>query len=191
MSTPDASRWRTHRAVFAAALACLLASSAWAASQPRAAVPRLGQSLSSGDLAKLPPSIFPDGRSLPIGRGTAREGAAIYDAQCAACHGAKGVGGSGGHLIGDGAITGPDPDPATNTYWPHATTLFDFTRRAMPMTAPGSLTADETYAVTAYLLHLGGIIGADAELNERTLPQVRMPNRDGFDWIDVPGQRRR
>ncbi len=161
------------------ALACLLAFAA------QAETPRLGQPISEAALARLPRSVFPDGRGLPMGRGTVADGKAIYDQRCTSCHGPKGVGGSGGHLITDGDITGPDPDPAVNTYWPYATTLWDFTRRAMPMNAPGSLTADETYAVTAYLLHLSGLIAADAAVDQASLPTIRMPNRDGFDWIDV------
>ena len=171
MSTPSAAT--------AVALACLLAFAA------HAEAPRLGQPISEAELARLPRSVFPDGRGLPPGRGTVADGKAIYEAKCASCHGPKGIGGSGGHLISDGAITGPDQDPAVNTYWPYATTLWDFTRRAMPMNAPGSLTADETYAVTAYLLHLSGLLGTDNVLDEKSLPAIRMPNRDGFDWIDT------
>lgn len=162
-----------------AALAGLLALSA------HAGTPGLGQPIGETDLARLPRSVFPDGRGLPQGRGSVAEGRVLFDAQCAACHGKAGVGGSGGHLVSDGAIVGPDPDAAVNTYWPYATTLWDFTRRAMPMNAPGSLTADQTYAVTAYLLHLSGLIAADATVDQASLPAIRMPNRDGFDWIDV------
>ena len=94
--------------------------------------------------------------------------------------------GTGGHLVGRGPLSGADADKTVGNYWPFATTIFDFTRRAMPMTAPGSLTADEAYAVTAFLLFLNEVIGADEEMNARTLPAVKMPNRDGFVWIDVP-----
>ncbi len=166
-------------------LACLLliATATQAASPIRG--PGLGKPLSAAEVAALPRSVFPDGHGLPIGRGTVSDGKAIYDAQCTACHGIAGRGGSGGHLISDGKLTGPDPDPAVNTYWPYATTLWDFIRRSMPMAAPSSLSSDETYAVTAYLLHLSGLIAADAVLDEQSLPRVRMPNRDGFDWIDA------
>lgn len=163
----------------------LLASWLLIATVAQAAGPGLGKPLSAADIAALPRSVFPDGRGLAAGRGTVSDGKVIYDAQCTSCHGIAGRGGSGGHLISDGKLTGADPDPAVNTYWPYATTLWDFTRRAMPMTAPGSLSVDETYAVTAYLLHLSGLIEADGVLDEQSLPKVRMPNRDGFDWIDA------
>ena len=161
------------------ALACLLAFAA------QAETPRLGQPISADDLARLPRSVFPDGRGLPPGRGTVTDGKTLYEQRCTSCHGPKGIGGSGGHLIADGPITGPEPDPAVNNYWPYATTLWDFTHRAMPMNAPGSLTTDETYAVTAYLLHLSGLIAADAAVDQASLPAIRMPNRDGFDWVDA------
>jgi len=172
------------RALDGVTLACLLAFAAYAET------PRLGQPISEAELAHLPRSVFPDGRGLPQGHGTVADGKLVFVAQCVACHGKAGIGGSGGHLITDGAITGPDQDPAVNTYWPYATTLWDFTRRAMPMNAPGSLTADQTYAVTAYLLHLSGLLGADGMLDEKSLPAIRMPNRDGFDWIDAERTRR-
>lgn len=148
--------------------------------------PRLGVALTAAERQSLSRSVWPDGRGLPAGRGTVAEGRAIYVAKCQACHGVEGRGGSGGHLIGDGPLTGPDPDPAVSNYWPHATTLWDWTRRAMPMDAPGSLTVDETYAVTAYVLHLSGLLPADGWLDEQKLPAIRMPNRDGFDAIDLP-----
>lgn len=164
-----------------AALGCLLTFAVTA----HAETPRLGQPLDDNAVARLPRSVFPDGRGLPPGRGTVADGQAIFEAKCIACHGKAGVGGSGGHLITDGRITGPEPDPAINTYWPYATTLWDFTRRAMPMNAPGSLSDDETYAVTAYLLHLSGLIAADAVIDQTSLPATVMPNRDGFEWIDA------
>ena len=99
---------------------------------------------------------------------------------CAACHGDKGEGKTNARLVG-GEITGPGPAVKTvGSYWPYATMVFDFTRRAMPWTAPKSLTNDEVYAVTAHILRLNGIIGDNDVMDAKTLPQVKMPNRDGF-----------
>ena len=163
----------------------LLVALLLAASGAQAETPHLGQPLSAEQRAALPHSVYPDGRGLPAGQGTVANGQAIYAARCQSCHGERGRGGSGGALISSGLLTGPEPDPAVNNYWPYATTLWDFTRRAMPMNAPGSLSVDDTYAVTAYLLHLSGLIAADGRLDAHSLPAVRMPNREGFDWVDV------
>jgi S-disulfanyl-L-cysteine oxidoreductase SoxD len=157
-----------------------------AAAGSKIAGPNLGQAVPNTEAAQPYPSIYPDGRGLPAGHGNAVDGRKVYDAQCTACHGSAGRGGSGGQLISHGPLTGPEPDPAVDNYWPFATTLFDFTRRAMPMTAPGTLSNDEVYAVTAYLLNLSGVIGENDDINAETLPKIRMPNRDGFVWIDVP-----
>ena len=166
-----------------AASLILLSASAFA--DPGPVGPQLGKPVGIAELTMLDWSIYPEGRGLPDGRGTAATGKSIYEAQCRSCHGAEGIGGSGGQLISRGVLTGKEPDPAINNYWPYATTLFDFTRRAMPMAAPGSLSNDEVYALSAYLLNLGGVIGIDDEMNAQSLAQVRMPNRDGFDWVDV------
>ncbi len=162
----------------------LVSAAAPAPAQPPAATPtpRLGQPVSAADAARADPAVFPDGRGLPPGRGSAREGAAVYEARCAGCHGPGGSGGDGGRLVGRGA----PPDKSIGTFWPHATTLFDYTRRAMPLDRPGSLSDDEVYAVTAYLLHASGLFGPQDELNATTLPRLRMPNRDGFVRMDPP-----
>ena len=125
--------------------------------------------------------IAPDGKGLPHGHGTAAEGEKIYNQQCFACHGPEGMGGSAVALTGDvGSLTDKYPEQTVNSYWPYATTLFDYIRRAMPINAPLSLSADQVYALCAYILSRDDIIKKDAELNEETLPQVKMPNRDGF-----------
>ena len=126
------------------------------------------------------PVIWPDGRGLPAGQGGVPAGERLYAERCQSCHGERGTGGSGGHLAGRSALAGPNPDRTVGNYWPYATTVFDYIRRAMPPAAPWSLTADETYALTAYVLHLGGVVPADAVLDARSLAAVRMPNRDGF-----------
>ena len=142
--------------------------------------PRLGKPLNAADIGFMNINVFPDGTGLPPGKGTPQEGKTIYDAQCAACHGPKGSGGSAGELAGGSALNGPHPDQTVGNYWPFATTIFDFVRRSMPMNAPRSLSDDQVYAVTAYLLNINGLIGETTEMNAKTLPEVHMPNRDGF-----------
>jgi len=138
--------------------------------------PGLGQKISEADVALWDISIGPDGSGLPAGSGTAAQGAAIYAQKCEVCHGKDGHGGRNANL------TSP-PGRSERTmalYVPHATTIFDFTRRAMPWPSPKTLTADETYALTAYVLALNKVIGENEAMNKDTLPKVRMPNRDGF-----------
>tara|TARA_R110002049_G_scaffold262028_5_gene438117 strand:+ start:1266 stop:1802 length:537 start_codon:yes stop_codon:yes gene_type:complete len=126
-------------------------------------------------------TITPDGKGLPVGHGTAEQGAKIFAFKCAVCHGPVGIGGSAEPLVGEvGSLTSDYPEKTINSYWPYATTLFDYIRRAMPIDAPFSLSADEVYALSAYLLSEDDIIAKDQELNEENLPQVSMPNRDGF-----------
>ena len=126
-------------------------------------------------------TIRADGKNLPEGKGTAAQGKKLFALQCAVCHGAEGIGASADPLIGEvGSLTSQYPEKTINSYWPYATTLFDYIRRAMPINAPFSLTADEVYALSAYILSQDGIISSDVELNQENLPQVTMPNRDGF-----------
>lgn len=169
-----------------------LAAAAWLVAawgqggETRRDSPHLGKPATESDIAAWDLSVFPDGTGLPAGRGTALEGKKLYAQHCARCHGAEGEGATADELAGGKAPLDSDyPDKNIGNYWPYATTVFDFTRRSMPMEAPGSLTADETYAITAYLLFLNGVIGEDEEMNAQTLPKVRMPNRDGFIWIDA------
>jgi cytochrome c len=171
------------RNVFALIPAVLLAACATAdtVSVPPAKGPGLGQPATAAEIALLDISIPPSGAGLPPGSGDARAGAKVYVAKCQACHGEKGAGKPADALVGGaGTLTAASPVRTVGNYWPHATTLFDYTRRAMPTTAPQSLTNDEVYAVTAYILHLNGIISETHTLNAQTLPAVRMPNRDGF-----------
>jgi mono/diheme cytochrome c family protein len=143
--------------------------------------PGLGQPATATEIALLDISIPPSGAGLPAGSGDARAGAKVYVAKCQACHGEKGAGKPADALVGGmGTLSAASPVRTVGSYWPYATTLFDYTRRAMPTTAPRSLTDDEVYAVTAYILHLNGIISETHTLNAQTLPAVRMPNRDGF-----------
>ena len=147
-------------------------------------VPAFGRVATAQEVAAWDISIPPSGEGLPAGGGTAKRGEAVYIAQCQACHGPKGAGKPADLLVGGvGSLASDKPVRTVGSYWPYATTLFDYTRRAMPATKPLSLSNDEVYAVTAYLLYLDGIISENVEMNASTLPQVKMPNRDGFvDW---------
>ena len=125
--------------------------------------------------------VRPDGKGLPEGSGTVAEGKHLFEDNCAACHGENGQGGIKDRLVGgQGTLMSDKPVKTVGSYWPYATTLFDYIQRAMPYPSPGSLSADETYALTAYLLNLNGIVAADGKLDEASLPKVKMPNRDGF-----------
>ncbi|MBM3514309.1 MAG: cytochrome c [Alphaproteobacteria bacterium] len=160
------------------ALVALIAASPSLAAE----TPRLGQAISPKDFAAWDLSIGPDGAGLPPGKGTARRGEAIYAKKCALCHGDKGQGQPNDRLVGGhGSLTGAGPTVKTvGSVWPHATTLFDYVRRAMPLAEPQSMTADEVYAVSAYVLALNDIIGFDVVMDAKSLPKVKMPNRDSF-----------
>lgn len=156
----------------------LLAVGLAAADTPRLGVPASAEHIAAWDI-----DVGPDGRGLPPGSGTAREGAGIYAAKCASCHGAGGEGGPFDPLVGGrDTITSPRPLRTIGSYWPYATTIFDYVRRAMPPTAPLSLTDAEVYSLTAYLLFANGLWPQDKPLDRASLPGVRMPNRDGFVW---------
>jgi mono/diheme cytochrome c family protein len=142
--------------------------------------PKLGRPATPQDIAAQDINVFPDGAGLPPGRGTVQQGKAIYEARCVACHGSKGMGGSAEELAGGAPPNSPHPDRTIGAYWPYATTVFDYVRRAMPYDAPRSLSGDQVYAVTAYLLHLNGLLGEAGELDAKALPEVKMPNRAGF-----------
>ncbi len=149
--------------------------------------PALGEPATAAEIAAHDTMVFPDGTGLPAGRGDVATGEVLYGNQCVACHGPGGRGGPGGELAGGSEpLAGDTPDQTIGTYWPYATTLFDFIRRAMPLHAPGSLTNDEVYALCAYLLAENGIISRDTELDAAGLGAIVMPNRDGFIPIDAP-----
>jgi S-disulfanyl-L-cysteine oxidoreductase SoxD len=143
--------------------------------------PNLGRPVSEAEIAAWDISILPDGTGLPPGSGTPEQGAKIFAAKCALCHGPEGKGGTAAAVIGGAPLTnGIDTPKTIANFWPYATTLFDFTRRAMPWQQPRTLTNDEVYALTAYILSLNKIIGPNDTMNGQSLPKVRMPNRDGF-----------
>jgi len=147
--------------------------------------PRLGEPVSAAELARWDISIAPSGEGLPPGSGNARQGLKVYEQHCLACHGAKGAGKPADALAGGvGSLATKTPIRTVGSYWPYSTTLFDYVRRAMPLNNALSLSDDEVYAVSAYVLFLNGIIAEDTVMNARSLPQVKMPNRDGFisDW---------
>jgi mono/diheme cytochrome c family protein len=121
------------------------------------------------------------GNNLPPGSGSVSRGREVFDQQCAACHGAEGKGGVGDRLVGgQGTLATPQPVRTVGSYWPYAPTLFDYIRRAMPQNAPQSLSNEDVYAVSAYILNLNGLLPTDAMLDARTLSAVKMPNRDMF-----------
>ena len=147
-----------------------------------AQAPQFGQAIAPANIAPWDISIGPDGAGLPPGGGTASQGEAVYAGRCQACHGEKGKGGPNDALVGGiGSLApGKSPVKTVGSYWPYATTLFDYIRRAMPFPEPKSLTNDEVYAVSAYILNLNGVVGTDEVLDAQSLPKVQMPNRDGF-----------
>ena len=178
----DGSARRFGTMVLTGVLAGVLAQAIVLAQKPLG----IGRPATPEDIAKIDIDVRPDGKGLPAGKGTAAEGAKIYAAKCQSCHGANGMGGSADRLVD--RESGKNWDFATNpklvktvgNYWPYATTLYDYTNRAMPFMQPGTLTPDETYALTAYILALNKIIPDDAVMDRTTLPKVVMPSRDRF-----------
>jgi mono/diheme cytochrome c family protein len=188
METSSSSTLRRSSAR-AAAVACL-ASVAGSASAGYPEDLQLGTPATADELRAIAIAVRPDGKGLPAGSGDWTAGNKVYEAQCAACNGAnlQGVAGfpampSGEALRlvgGRGTLTTSKPVQSVESYLPYATTLFDYIRRAMPFHAPGSLSNDEVYAVSAYILAEAKIIGRTDVMSARTLPLVKMPNRDGF-----------
>ncbi len=127
----------------------------------------------------------PDGQGLPPGRGSVHDGDELYANACAVCHGTFGEGvGRYPRIAGEGKLTGDRPEETVGSYWPFATTLFDYINRAMPFPAPHMMAPDQVYALTAYVLNLNNLVGDDFVADKDSLPKVKMPNRDGFTWKD-------
>lgn len=148
---------------------------------------KVGSAPSEEQLNTWSITILPDGTGLPEGKGTAAEGKDVYDRRCSECHGNKAQGAESSALIGgQGSLAGPKPLKTVTSYWPYATTIWDYVNRAMPFDTPGILTNDQIYAVVAYVLFLDGIVEENQELNRETLPKIQMPNRDGFVKDDRP-----
>ena len=149
--------------------------------------PNLGREATPAQIAGWDISVGPDGVGLPPGKGTPTTGAPVYEQKCQVCHGAKGAGQPNDRLVGGhGTLASKAPVRTIGSYWPYATTVFDYVRRSMPYTQSQSLTDDEAYAVTAYLLQLNGIIGENDEMNAQTLPKVKMPNQPNFIVVYPP-----
>ncbi len=163
----------TSKGLLVAAVALALASPALADDFGRSATP--------DEIALWDIDVRADGRGLPAGSGTVAQGKQVFADNCASCHGDNGVGGIKDRLAGgQGTLASANPVKTVGSYWPYATTLFDYIRRAMPYQTPGSLTNNDTYAVAAYILNLNGIVPADGTLDRDNLPKLKMPNRNGF-----------
>jgi cytochrome c len=164
------------RAIFAASLwLAMMAGASWAET------PNLGKPIDEAAIAPWDISILPDGTGLPKGSGTPSQGAPIFAEKCAACHGDNGKGGEAAALVSDRELAGISAAQKTiRNFWPYSTTIFDFIRRAMPAQMPHSLTDDEVYALTAYILAENKLIGANDTMDAQSLPKVKMPNRDNF-----------
>ena len=169
----------TRKSLLAASLAVTFGSVAVSAESPK-----LGKPITEADIAAWNITAMPDGAGLPPGSGTAAQGAVIYAQKCVACHGEGGKGGvapGAGPLAGGLPLTnGIDTGKTIGNFYGYATTVFDFTKRSMPFNMPQSLTDNEVYALTAYILALNKIIGENDVIDAKTLPAVKMPNRDGF-----------
>jgi mono/diheme cytochrome c family protein len=184
------TRWAERLRALASFTLALVATCGAASSQGYPTTFDFGTPATDEDIAAVAIAIPADGTGLPPGKGDVAAGKRVYETACAACHGDKlqGVAGlpdmpSGPDLRligGRGTLATKNPVLTVESYWPYATTLFDYVRRAMPYMAPGSLTNDEVYAVTAYILAEGKIIEPSTVLDAQTLAKVQMPNRDGF-----------
>ena len=158
--------------------AMCVAAAALYAQAPKYAV---GEPATPEQIRALGLSIAPDGTGLPEGSGTPAAGREVFAAQCARCHGEKAEGGVGPVLVGgQGTLNTPRPLKTVGSFWPYATTVWDYVNRAMPFDKPGLLKPPEVYAVVAYILNINGIIGNNEVMDAKSLPKVKMPNRDGF-----------
>lgn len=157
------------------AAVAVFAPSSWLQAQD------FGRAAMSSEMALWDIDVRPDGRGLPPGRGSVAQGKLVFQENCVVCHGENGVGGIKDRLAGgQGSLTSDKPVKTVGSYWPFATTLFDYVHRAMPYQAPGSLSNDETYAVVAYILSLNEVVPADVTLDRTGLPKIKMPNQEGF-----------
>ena len=145
--------------------------------------PSLGKIVTISDITAVDFVVMPDGDGLPIGSGTVESGKELFTLHCQACHGLGGVNGINGDLSGGhGTINGPVPKKTVGSYWPYATILFDYIRRAMPYQSPGILSNDEIYALSAYILYINNIIDENEVITQKTIVDVKMPNSKNFIW---------
>ena len=141
----------------------------------------IGQAATPEQIAAWNIDVGPDGRNLPLGSASVAHGRELFASRCASCHGANGEGGLGDRLVGgQGSLASANPVKTVGSYWPYATTLFDYIRRAMPLNAPQSLADDEVYAVTGFVLYLNGLVAENTPIDARLITTLQMPNRDGF-----------
>lgn len=167
--------------IILAGIFCVAATAAFAAGAPHFGAPADPGRIKAWDI-----SILPDGSNLPAGKGSVKEGEAIFAAKCQMCHGVEGKGQPSDRLTGGiGSLTTQQPIKTVASYWPYATTLFDYIRRAMPVNKPRTLDDHEVYSLVAYILSIDGIVKKNAVLDAKSLPKIKMPNRDGF--IDRSG----
>jgi len=173
---------------FEMTISALLAVALLSASHGFAAGPGFGRAATAEEIAAIDISIPPSGEGLPSGSGNAITGESVYAEKCESCHAAGGTGKPADKLVGGIGSLGSDKAvKSVGSLWPYATTLFDYVRRSMPLNMPMTLTDDEVYAVTAYVLFINGIVSNDQTMDASSLPKVRMPNRDGF--VDMSGVR--
>ena len=186
MSTHEICVRRVMRPMAAALL--FIAASVAGAEESK---PSFSEVATDEEVALVYLSIQPDGENLPAGSGTAEQGEPLYQLHCASCHGADGEGGLANKLVGGhGTLASNAPVRTLGSYWPYATTVFSYVRRSMPYQEPMSLSNDDYYAITAWMLNKNDIIAADAVMDRNSLPAVVMPNRDGFinAYPDIPDE---
>ena len=162
-------------------LAIVLAGAVAVAAQTPAPAQDVGRPATPDEIRSLGAAIAPDGNGLPEGSGSVSAGRGVFALRCSKCHGEKAQGDIGPALVGGrGTLATPRPLKTVGSFWPYATTVWDYVNRAMPFDEPGLLKPPDVYAVVAYLLNINGIVADDAVMDARSLPKVRMPNRDGF-----------
>lgn len=181
MSTPKHTPTRLTISPALLSAACLLSASLCSGMLLAAEdTAHLGKPVTEAQLQGWDLIVMPDGTGLPAGSGTAAQGRALFAQQCAACHGASGEGTPGVPVLVGGSTTASPPLMTVGSYWPYASTLYDYVRRAMPPAAPKSLSDTEVYQVVAFVLQLNGIVDENTVLDRSSLPAIVMPNRDGF-----------